>query len=80
MLVTQRNQLERPELMSGGEAIRRGSERLTAVLSLIGLAAVPPLLYATLVVANGWASWAVLGAIVATAVGIIIAVNPRRQA
>jgi hypothetical protein len=77
--VTQRTQYERNDLLAGGESIRRGSERGAAIYNMIALV-VGGLLGATAVATiDNWSQWVVLGVIVLTVIGFMIAVNPNRR-
>jgi VIT1/CCC1 family predicted Fe2+/Mn2+ transporter len=77
--VTQRTQYERNDLLAGGESIRRGSERGAAIYTMIALV-IGGLLGATAVATiDNWSQWVVLGVIVLTTVGFMIAVSPNRR-
>ena len=78
MTVNQRNEMERATLSGSSERIRRGSERGARVYNAIALLVGIALCVAALSIISGWAQWVVLGAIVATVVGFMIAVSPRR--
>ena len=79
MDVTQRTQLERTDLRAGGESIRRGSERGAMVYSVIALVIGAVLSVAAVAAIENWAQWAVLGVIVLTTIGFMIAVSPTRR-
>jgi fatty acid desaturase len=79
MTVNQRNQAERATLAGTSERIRRGSERGAAIYNLFALIVGVALCVAALSVIEGWAQWVVLGAIVATVIGFMIAISPRRK-
>jgi hypothetical protein len=80
MTENQRAQFERATYAGTGERIRRGSERGVAVYNVIAIALGAALSYAALsAIDNGW-QWVVLGAIVATTIGFMIAVSPARRA
>jgi VIT1/CCC1 family predicted Fe2+/Mn2+ transporter len=79
MTVNQRNQIEGAAYSGSDERIRRGSERGAAIYSVIALIIGAALCVAALSVINGWAQWLVLGAIVVTVIGFMIAISPRRQ-
>jgi hypothetical protein len=80
MTQNQRAQFERATYAGSAERIRRGSERgasiYSAIAGLIGLA----LCFAAITVIDGWWQWLVMGAIVFTTVGFMIAVSPNRRA
>ncbi len=80
MTENQRAQFERATYAGSGERIRRGSERTASVFNLLGLIIACVLSYAVVTTIEGWAQWVVLGAIVATTVGVMIAVSPNRRA
>jgi F0F1-type ATP synthase assembly protein I len=78
--VTQRTQYERNDLLAGGESIRRGSERGAAIYNMIALV-IGGLLGATAVATiDNWSQWVVLGVIILTMIGFMIAVSPNRRA
>jgi fatty acid desaturase len=79
MTVNQRNQAERATLSGTSERIRRGSERGAAIYNLFALIVGAALCAAALSVIDGWAQWVVLAAIVATVIGFMIAISPRRK-
>jgi hypothetical protein len=79
MDVTQRTQLERTDLRAGGEGIRRGSERGATVYSVIALVIGVVLGAAAIAAIENWAQWAVLGVIVITTIGFMIAISPTRR-
>ena len=77
--VTQRTQYERNDLLAGGESIRRGSERGAAIYNMIALV-VGGLLGATAVATiDNWSQWLVLGVIIITMIGFMIAISPNRR-
>lgn len=79
MTVNQRNQYDRAEFSAattGGEA----SPRSLAIFTAIAAVVLGGLAYATVTVIDGWAQAIVLGFILLTAVGTIIAVSPTRKA
>jgi uncharacterized membrane protein YeaQ/YmgE (transglycosylase-associated protein family) len=78
--ITQRSQYDRKDLLAGGESIRRGSERGAAIYNMIALI-IGGLLGATAVATiDNWSQWVVLGAIIVTMIGFMIAVSPNRRA
>jgi hypothetical protein len=79
MTVNQRNEMERATLSGSSERIRRGSERGALIYNIFALLVGIALCVAAVSIINGWAQWLVLGAIVATVVGFMIAVSPNRK-
>ena len=79
MSENQRAQFERASYSGSAERIRHGSERGAAIYSvfaaIFGIALC--VLAATFI--DGWAQWVVVGAIVLTTVGFMIAVSPNRE-
>jgi hypothetical protein len=80
MSVNQRTQFDRVELSVPTTGIRVRSRWPLVAFSAIGGAILAALVYATVVAINGWAQAVVLGVILLTAVGLMIAVNPLRRA
>jgi hypothetical protein len=80
MTVNQRNQDDRATYAGSAERIRHGSERGAMIYSVVAAIVAAALCYTTLRVIDGWAQWVVLGAIVFTTVGFMIAVSPNRRA
>jgi hypothetical protein len=78
MTVNDRNEMERATLSGSSERIRRGSERGAMVYNIFALIVGAALCVAAVSVIDGWAQWVVLGAIVATVIGFMIAVSPNR--
>ena len=79
MTVNQRNQFDRATYAGSAERIRRNSERGAVVYSLIAFAVAGLLCYAAAEIMNSWWQFVIMGAIVATAVGLMIAVSPNRR-
>ena len=79
MTVNERNQMEGAAFSGSNERIRRGSERGAAIYNLFALIVGAALCVAAVSVIEGWAQWVVLGAIVATVIGFMIAINPARS-
>ena len=79
MTVNQRNQFDRATYGGSAERIRRGSERGALVFSLIAFVVAGLLIYAAAEIMNGWWQFVIMGAIAATAVGLMIAVSPNRR-
>lgn len=80
MTQNQRAQFERATYSGSAEGIRRGSERGARAYSLFAALIAIVLCAAALTLMDGWWQWLVLGAIVATTVGVMIAVSPTRRA
>ena len=79
MTVNQRNQYDRATYAGSGERLRHGSERGAAIYSVIAAVIAIGLCVAAVTVIDGWAQWVVLGAIVMTTIGFMIAVSPNRR-
>jgi hypothetical protein len=77
--ITQRSQYERSDLLAGGEGIRRGSERGSAIYSVIALIIGIGLCVAALSTIENWAQWVVLGVIVVTTFALMVALGPNRR-
>ena len=78
MTVNDRNEMERATYAGSNERIRRGSERGAVIYNLFALVIGAALCVAAVSVIDGWAQWVVLGGIVATVIGFMIAVSPNR--
>jgi hypothetical protein len=78
--ITSRSQYERADAGAGGEGIRRGSERGAVVFNVIALVVAGLLCAVAVATIDNWAQWVVLGAIVMTTIGFMIAVSPNRRA
>jgi hypothetical protein len=78
LTVNDRNEYERANYAGSAERIRHGSERGAAIYTVIALIIGAVLCVAAVSVINGWAQWVVLGGIVATVIGFMIAVSPNR--
>ena len=76
--VTQRNQVERSTL-SDTSSLRRGSEKGAAIYSIIALIIGVALCVVAVMTIENWAQWLVLGVIVLTMVGFMIALSPSRR-
>ena len=78
--VNQRNQYERAtargERREDQARLRAGRLAFNVVAALIAAA----LSYGALTLIDGWSQWVVLGAIVVTTSGVMIAVSPARRA
>jgi hypothetical protein len=79
MTVNQRNQYDRATYAGSAERIRHGSERGATIYSIIAAVVAVGLCVAAVSLIDGWAQWVVLGAIVLTTIGFMIAVSPNRR-
>jgi fatty acid desaturase len=79
MTSSDRAQYERPELRAPDRTMRVANRRPVIAFTALGLVILAALVYATAWGIDGWPQALVLGVIVATAVGLIIAVNPTRR-
>ena len=79
MTVNQRNQTDRATYAGSAERIRKGSERGALAYSLVAFVVAGLLIYAAAEIMNGWWQFVIMGAIAATAVGLMIAVSPNRR-
>ena len=77
--VTSRTQYERTDLRAGGEGIRRGSEKGAAIYSAIAAVIAIALCVTAVTLIDSWAQWLVLGVIVMTTIGFMIALSPNRR-
>jgi hypothetical protein len=76
--ITSRAQYERTDLLAGGENIRRGSERGSAIYSVIALIIGGVLAYAAIEAIDNWAQWLVLGVLLVFTVALMFAIGPNR--
>lgn len=81
MDVTQRTQVERAELGYAGSSrlFRPRSRRAVGAFMIIASIVAIILCIAVVVTVTSWAQWLVLGVIVLTVIGLIIAVSPTRR-
>ena len=79
MTVNQRNQDDRASYAGSAERIRHGSERGASVFNVIAVIVAAALCYGAISLIDGWSQWLVLGVIVLTTVGLMIAVSPNRR-
>jgi fatty acid desaturase len=79
MTVNQRNEMDRATYSGTSERIRRGSERGALIYNVVALLIGAALCAAALSVIEGWAQWLVLGVVVATTIGFMIAISPNRR-
>jgi 1,4-dihydroxy-2-naphthoate octaprenyltransferase len=77
--ITQRSQYERSDLLAGGEGLRRGSEKGSAIYTVIALIIGIALCVVALSTIESWAQWLVLGVIVVTMLAIMAALGPNRK-
>jgi hypothetical protein len=77
--ITQRSQYERSDLLAGGEGLRRGSEKGSAIYTVIALILGIALCVVALSTIESWAQWLVLGVIVVTTLAIMAALGPNRK-
>ena len=79
MTVNQRTQFERVDLSVPTTGVRVRDRRRVIAFTAIATLLAGLLVYATALAVDGWAQAIVLGAILLTAVGAMIAVNPLRR-
>ena len=80
MTVNQRDQYDRATYAGSAERIRHGSERGTTIFNVIAVIVAAALCFTAITVIDGWSQWVVLGVIVFTTVGVMIAISPNRRA
>ena len=80
MTVNQRNQFERVDLSVASTGTHVRNRRRLIIFNVIALAIFAALAYATVVAIDGWAKGVVLGVIVLTTIGAMIALSPNRRA
>ena len=76
--VTQRNQFERSTLSDTG-GLRHGSEKGAAIYTVVALIIGIALCVVAVMTIESWAQWIVLGVIIVTMIGFMIAVSPNRR-
>jgi VIT1/CCC1 family predicted Fe2+/Mn2+ transporter len=77
--ITSRSQYERTDLLAGGEGLRRGSEKASAVYTIIaGLIGAALCVVAVMTIEN-WAQWIVLGVLVVFTLALMFAIGPNRK-
>jgi hypothetical protein len=79
MTENQRAQFERANMAGSAERIRHGSERGAGIYSAIAVVVGIGLSYVALSTIQGWWQWLVLGAIIFTVIGFMIAISPNRR-
>jgi hypothetical protein len=80
MTVNQRAQFDRVDLSVATTGVQVRDRRPVIAFTILASIVLAALSYATVVVINGWAQAIVLGFIILTAVGAMIAVSPNRRA
>ncbi len=80
MTENQRMQLGRPDLSERRTGVRVASMRPLVVYTVVACIVLVALGWATIRALDGWAQFVVLGGIVMTAIGGMIAVDPQRRA
>ena len=80
MTESQRLQLDRPDLRGPDVSVRTRSDRPLIIFTVIAVAVAGVLCWQAIERIDGWASAVVLGMIVVTTIGLIIAVSPTRRA
>lgn len=79
MSANQRAQLDRIDLSVPSTGVRVRDRRPVVAYTVVGLVVLAGLAYASVTVFDGWASAIVLGAVLLTAVGAMIAISPTRR-
>ena len=79
MTSSDRAQYERPELSAPDRTMRVSNRRPVIAFTAVALVILAALVYVTAWGINGWAQALVLGVIVLTTIGLIIAVSPTRR-
>lgn len=79
MDITQRTQFERVDLSVPTTGVGLRSRRGLAVYMLLAVPLLAAMIWATIDRIDGWPQLAVLGAIVTTAIGAFIALDPLRR-
>ena len=79
MTSSDRAQYERPELGAPDRTLRVGNRRPVIAFTALALVILAVLVYAAAWGIDGWPQALVLGVIVLTAIGLMIAVSPNRR-
>jgi fatty acid desaturase len=79
MTSSDRAQYERPDLSAPDRTLRVGNRRPVIVFTVLAVVILAALAYAVAWGINGWPQALVLGVIVLTAIGLMIAVSPNRR-
>jgi hypothetical protein len=80
MTENQRMQFERPDLKGPDRSLHTKSNRPLIIYSVIAIAIAGVLGWQAIERIDGWPSLVVLGMIIVTTIGMIIAVSPTRRA
>lgn len=80
MNIQEREQYERPDLAGPDRSLRVASRRPVTIFVALAVVLLAALAYAVAWGINGWAQGLVLGVIVLTTIGLMIAVSPNRRA
>ena len=80
MTENQRMQFDRPDLKVPSTGVQVRSRRPLAIYTVIATIVLLVLGYATIQALDGWARFVVLGGIILTVIGGMIAVSPNRRA
>ncbi len=80
MNIQDRAQYERADLAAPDRSLRVTSRRPVTVFVALGMVLLAALVYAVAWGIDGWAQALVLGVIVLTTIGLMIAVSPTRRA
>jgi hypothetical protein len=76
--ISQRNQLDRSTLSDTG-GMRRGTEKGAAIYSVVALIIGIALCVVAVMTIESWTQWLVLGVIIGTMIGFMIALSPSRR-
>jgi fatty acid desaturase len=79
MTSSDRAQYERPELSAADRSMRVANRRPVIAFTALSLVILAALVYAVAWGIDGWPHALVLGAIVATTIGLMIAISPNRR-
>jgi len=80
MTENQRMQFDRPDLKVPSTGVQVRSRRPLVIYTVIATIVLVVLCYATIQALDGWARFVVLGGIILTVIGGMIAVSPNRRA
>jgi fatty acid desaturase len=80
MTSSDRAQYERPELAAPDRTMRVTNKRPVIAFTALSLVILAALVYATAWGIDGWPQALVLGVVVLTALGLMIAISPTRRA
>ena len=80
MTENQRMQFDRPDLRGPDRSLRTTSDRPMIIYTVIAVIVAGLLSWQAIERIDGWPSLVVLGAIIMTTIGMIIAVSPYRRA